>query len=288
MKTLLEKTHTTIFCRECKRKSVRHLASNHCLALTKLMSVVLEHANLGMDSQTSVTILPTAPELGQLIPSSPLMPAHVWQDRGQDFMLFDQGDEMDFTRQAPAVNGSAASDRFNTFSWPEPAILPSNSSQGESDKSSLDGISPRSKVHASETEYQPADSNHTEMLIDQFESVNESARAENTASSKNPAENHSAGFEVRRRAKNRIAAGKSRAKSKRYHEALQERYEQSLDQNNALKHQEQALRAAAAFLKDCLLQHNSSSCSCQCLHQFNRSRAESIARGIANPGGMVV
>ena len=69
------------------------------------------------------------------------------------------------------------------------------------------------------------------------------------------------------------------------HGILQDEYQQSLAQNSALKQQEQTLRETAAFLKDCLLQHNSSSCSCKCLHQFNKLRAENIARGIVSPGG---
>lgn len=232
-----------------------------------------------------MTDLPEAPELDQLVSSSPLIPDHAWQDFGQDFRLFDQQDETVSTQQALAVEGSTPADRYNTFSWPVPAISPSMVTLEYPYELSLDGISPRSKVHTSGTEFEVGAS-HAGEDVDQVGKAGETARVDSTASTKDLTERDLAGFELRRRAKNRIAAGKSRAKSKRHHVALQERYEQSIDQNSALKHQEQALRVTAAFLKDCLLQHNSSSCSCKCLHQFNTLRAENIARGIVSPGGM--
>ena len=250
------------------------------------MFAVFRFASLGNPPQASMTTLPEPPELDRLTSSSPLIPEYAWQDCGQDFRLLEQQDETISAQQSPAVEGSTLADRYNNFTWPVPAISPSMAAPEDPHESSLDGISPRSKVHRSGTEFEVGAS-HAGANVDQLGGAGETARVDSIASTKDLTEKDLAGFEVRRRAKNRIAAGKSRAKSKRHHEALQERYEQSLDQNSALKHQEQSLRVTAAFLKDCLLQHNSSSCSCKCLHQFNTLRAENIARGIVSPGGML-
>jgi len=248
----------------------------------------------------------------------------MWtQNWNQDFALFDQGNEVDLTQQVLPFQNPNVPHGLDTFVWPEPDILSAGSIGEHSSETSQDGISPMSKAYASGViiDRGNGDSNHNDAAVDRIgswasktsdqsrselrrasnfttgdcstssgvhegEPPNKKKRTGSTADTKEVAEKDPAGgVELRRRAKNRIAANKSRAKSKRHHEILQERYEQSLDRNIALKRQEQALRETAAFLKDCLLQHNSSSCNCKCLHQFNKLRAENIARGIISPGG---
>ena len=263
---------------------------------------------------------PPTQELDQPIPSSPLMPAKMWQDWDQDFALFDQGVVMDPTQRGfPQLSNSNAADGFDTFAWPEPDMLLETSTGEHPCEPSQDGISPLSTAYASDPVMEMGQTRLDEVAVGRIESwttkvsgqpnsglgcaqsfattgsakyaqegerVNKRRKTDGTACTKEAMEKDPAGdFEVRRRAKNRIAATKSRAKSKRHHGILQNEYQQSLSQNSALKQQEQALRETAAFLKDCLLQHNSSSCSCKCLHQFNKLRAESIARGIVSPGG---
>lgn len=79
-----------------------------------------------------------------------------------------------------------------------------------------------------------------------------------------------------RRAKNRTAASKCRAKQKKNAKGLQEAYEQISGQNAYLKRQERILRGLITSLRDCALQHDSTRCRCTSLHAFNKKRAERI------------
>jgi hypothetical protein len=83
-----------------------------------------------------------------------------------------------------------------------------------------------------------------------------------------------------RRAKNRTAASKCRAKQKDRTEALQKLYEESSAQNAYLKRQERILKGLVISLRDCALQHDSARCSCKVLHAFNLRRAEQISRSM--------
>lgn len=303
-------------------KATEHRVLDRTKLILTGFDVASLHASKNAPHTSSLN--PSSSEVDQPIPSSPLMPDTMWtQNWNQDFALFDQGNEVDLTQQVLPFPNSHVAHGLDTFVWPEPDILPAVSIGEHSSEPSQDGLSPLSNAHASGViiDRGNGDTSHIGVAIDKVgswvsktsdqsrseprrasnstttvcpntsglhegEPPNKRSRTDSTASTKEAAEKDSAGgVELRRRAKNRIAANKSRAKSKRHHEILQERYEQSLDQNSALKRQEQALRETAAFLKDCLLQHNSSSCSCKCLHQFNKLRAENIARGIISPGG---
>jgi hypothetical protein len=258
---------------------------------TKLMCTAFGAAGLHASKNTAMLDYPDSSDMDQPLQSSPLMPPTMWpQSWNNDFPLFDE--TVLTQRGLPSFENSNAVNRFDTFIWPEPDTLLGASTVELPCEPSQDGISPLSKVYTSGMmdDKGDADTDHGAGVASDKagQQAKKRKRTDSTASSKQTTEEDSAGgggVEVRRRAKNRLAANKSRAKSKRHHEILQERYEQSLDQNSALKRQEQALRETAAFLKDCLLQHNSSSCSCKCLHQFNKLRAESIARGIISPGG---
>jgi hypothetical protein len=258
---------------------------------TKLMCTAFGAAGLHASKDTAMLDCPNSSKMGQPLQSSPLMPPTMWpQSWNNDFPLFDE--TVLTQRGLPWFENSNAANGFDTFLWPEPDTLLGTSTVELPYEPSQDGISPLSKMCASGmiTDKGDADTDHgAGVTVDKAgRQANKRKRTDSSASSKRATEEDSAGgrgVEVRRRAKNRLAANKSRAKSKRHHEILQERYEQSLEENCALKRQEQALRESAAFLKDCLLQHNSSSCSCKCLHQFNKLRAESIARGIISPGG---
>lgn len=83
-----------------------------------------------------------------------------------------------------------------------------------------------------------------------------------------------------RRAKNRAAASKCRAKQRTNVKTLQETYEQGSSQNTYLKRQEQMLRGSIATLRNYALQHDSTRCDCSSLHAFNRKRAERIFQEI--------
>lgn len=83
-----------------------------------------------------------------------------------------------------------------------------------------------------------------------------------------------------RRAKNRTAASKCRAKQKDRTEALQKLYEESSAQNAYLKRQERVLKGLVISLRDCALQHDSARCRCKVLHAFNMRRAEQISRSM--------
>jgi hypothetical protein len=257
---------------------------------TKLMSIAFGAADPHASKDAAMLDYSNSSEMGQPLQSSPLMPPTMWpQNWDNDFPLFDETDLLQ--RGLPSLGNSNAANGFDTFLWPEPDTLPGTSTVELPCEPSQDAISPLSSACASGTisDKGDADTDHgAGVACDKAgQQANKRKRTDSTASSKQATEEDSAGggVEVRRRAKNRLAANKSRAKSKRHHEILQERYEQSLDHNSALKRQEQALRETAAFLKDCLLQHNSSSCSCKCLHQFNKLRAENIARGIISSRG---
>lgn len=231
-------------------------------------------------SHAPMAVHPASPERNRLIPSPPLTPHCTWQTWNQDFTLFDQVDEMAFPQ--PGLGRPDISNGFSAFSWPNAAIPGANYPLDHPSKPSLEGISPLSEVPANGAILNE-DKNGTSKVRD-LEDITETHEL---ASTKVSTERDCSGFELRRRAKNRVAASKSRAKSKRHHDALQERYDQSLERNGVLKRQEQSLRATAAFLKDCLLQHNSSSCGCKRLHEFNTLRAEKIARGMVSPGSML-
>jgi septal ring factor EnvC (AmiA/AmiB activator) len=83
-----------------------------------------------------------------------------------------------------------------------------------------------------------------------------------------------------RRAKNRSAASKCRAKQRKNAKGLQEAYEENSSQNAYLKRQERMLRGLITTLRDCALQHDSTRCRCTSLHAFNRRRAEQISRAM--------
>jgi hypothetical protein len=83
-----------------------------------------------------------------------------------------------------------------------------------------------------------------------------------------------------RRAKNRTAASKCRAKQKDRTKALQKDYEESSAQNAYLKRQERILKGLVISLRDCALQHDSARCHCKVLHAFNIRRAEQISRNM--------
>jgi hypothetical protein len=84
-----------------------------------------------------------------------------------------------------------------------------------------------------------------------------------------------------RRAKNRTAASKCRAKQKDRTKALQEEYEESSARNAYLKRQERVLKGLITSLRDCALQHDSARCRCKVLHAFNMRRAEQISRSMS-------
>ena len=80
-----------------------------------------------------------------------------------------------------------------------------------------------------------------------------------------------------RRAKNRLAATKCRAKQKLRRDDLQTDFRSMSAQNKRLKREERLLRDAIAFLRNCALQHDATRCSCESLHRFNLMRAEYIS-----------
>ena len=84
-----------------------------------------------------------------------------------------------------------------------------------------------------------------------------------------------------RRAKNRTAASKCRAKQKDRTKALQQEYEECSSQNAYLKRQERILKGLVTSLRDCALQHDSARCRCKVLHAFNMRRAEQISRSMS-------
>jgi len=84
-----------------------------------------------------------------------------------------------------------------------------------------------------------------------------------------------------RRAKNRTAASKCRAKQKDRTKALQQEYEECSTQNAYLKRQERILKGLVTSLRDCALQHDSARCRCKVLHAFNMRRAEQISRSMS-------
>jgi hypothetical protein len=84
-----------------------------------------------------------------------------------------------------------------------------------------------------------------------------------------------------RRAKNRTAASKCRAKQKDRTKVLQQQYEESSAQNAYLKRQERVLKGLVTSLRDCALQHDSARCRCKVLHAFNMRRAEQISRSMS-------
>lgn len=83
-----------------------------------------------------------------------------------------------------------------------------------------------------------------------------------------------------RRAKNRVAASKCRAKHKSQEKALQEAFDHASSQNAYLKRQTRLLRESVTSLKDFALQHDSSRCRCKSLHTFNKKRAERISQSM--------
>lgn len=83
-----------------------------------------------------------------------------------------------------------------------------------------------------------------------------------------------------RRAKNRTAASKCRAKQRKNAKGLQEAYEETSGQNAYLKRQERMLRGLITSLRDCALQHDSTRCRCTSLHAFNKRRAEQIFKAM--------
>lgn len=87
-----------------------------------------------------------------------------------------------------------------------------------------------------------------------------------------------------RRAKNRAAASKCRAKRGNLVKALQKEYEQTSSQNEYFKRQERVLRELVESLRDCALQHDPVRCRCKLLHDFNILRAEQISQGIIRLG----
>lgn len=98
-----------------------------------------------------------------------------------------------------------------------------------------------------------------------------------------PDRGETAGQECRR-AKNRSAATKCRAKKRSDAKALQEAYEQSSSQNAYLKREERVLRRLVTSLRDFALQHDSRRCRCKSLHAFNKKRAEQIFQRMDSPG----
>lgn len=87
-----------------------------------------------------------------------------------------------------------------------------------------------------------------------------------------------------RRAKNRTAASKCRAKQKVHNKALQKEYEQKSAQNVNLKRHERKLRELVTSLRDLALQHDVTRCRCKSLHKFNMRRAEQISLGVISLG----
>jgi hypothetical protein len=87
-----------------------------------------------------------------------------------------------------------------------------------------------------------------------------------------------------RRAKNRTAASKCRAKQKSFAKDLQEAHEETSRRNVYLKRQERILRELVTSLRDCALQHDSTRCSCTSLHAFNKKRAEHIFQRMERSG----
>jgi hypothetical protein len=87
-----------------------------------------------------------------------------------------------------------------------------------------------------------------------------------------------------RRAKNRTAASKCRAKQKSFAKDLQEAHEETSRRNAYLKRQERILRELVTSLRDCALQHDSTRCSCSSLHAFNKKRAEHIFQRMERSG----
>ncbi|KAM0724330.1 hypothetical protein Q7P37_000212 [Cladosporium fusiforme] len=87
-----------------------------------------------------------------------------------------------------------------------------------------------------------------------------------------------------RRAKNRSAAIKCRAKKRSDAKVLKEAFEQSSFQNTFLKHEERKLRGLITSLRDCALQHDPRRCSCKSLHAFNKKRAEQIFQRMDSSG----
>lgn len=81
-----------------------------------------------------------------------------------------------------------------------------------------------------------------------------------------------------RRAKNRTAASKCRAKQRSQTKALQKAFDEFSSKNASLKRQARDLRGLVASLRDCVLQHDSTRCRCTSLHAFNEKRAERIFR----------
>lgn len=80
-----------------------------------------------------------------------------------------------------------------------------------------------------------------------------------------------------RRAKNRLAATKCRAKQRQQRDRLQTQYQSASARNKRLREEERLLRDAIVFLRDCALQHDATHCSCNSLHRFNMMRAECIS-----------
>lgn len=91
-----------------------------------------------------------------------------------------------------------------------------------------------------------------------------------------------------RRAKNRLAATKCRAKQKVRRDGLQTEFRSMSAQNKRLKREERLLRDAIAFLRDCALQHDATRCNCDSLHRFNLKRAECISLDMSfcKPGAL--
>lgn len=89
---------------------------------------------------------------------------------------------------------------------------------------------------------------------------------------------------ARRRAKNRTAASKCRAKKKNDAKALQDAYEQTSSRNTRLKTQERNLRELITSLRNYALQHDSTRCRCKSLHAFNERRAEYISQRMDGSG----
>lgn len=85
-----------------------------------------------------------------------------------------------------------------------------------------------------------------------------------------------------RRARNRTAASKCRAKQKLQAKALQKEFDDSSSRNARLRQQALELRGLVVSLRDYALQHDSSRCRCTSLHAFNKKRAERYFQSVGS------
>ncbi|KAL1581704.1 hypothetical protein WHR41_09653 [Cladosporium halotolerans] len=85
-----------------------------------------------------------------------------------------------------------------------------------------------------------------------------------------------------RRARNRTAASKCRAKQKLQAKALQKEFDEGSARNARLRQQALELRGLVVSLRDYALQHDSSRCRCTSLHAFNKKRAERYFQSVGS------